>query len=411
MRYSHLFAKTRKQVPADATAKNHKLLLQGGFVDQLSAGIFTWLPLGLSVLRNIETIIREELDAIGAQEIAMPALIAKSNWEQGGRWTGVDVLFKTKSQTDKEYGLGFSHEEVVTPLAAQYIRSYKDLPMSLYQIQTKFRDELRAKSGVLRGREFGMKDMYSFHAAEEDFHTYYDLVKETYLRIFKRMGLTQIKVTEASGGSFTKKHSHEFNVLTPAGEVELLYCDACPFAENKEIDVHKDHDTCPSCSKGKLVSGKAIEVGNIFDLGMKFSESFSVKFADADGSRKTVVMGCYGIGTTRLVGTISELYADEHGLIWPESVAPFLVHLISLPGGEKQAADLYQTLTEKHIPVLWDDREDVSAGVKFSEADLIGIPWRFVVSKKTGEKVEMKKRNAVEVKIVTPKEAYSVLSR
>ncbi len=409
MKYSQLFAKTRKSIPSDATSVNHQLLLKAGFVDQLAAGIFTWMPLGLRVLRNIESIIREELNAIGAQEVVMPALIPKGNWEEGGRWDGIDILFKMKSQTDKEYGLGFSHEEVVTPLAKQYIHSYKDLPISIYQIQTKFRDELRAKSGVLRGREFGMKDMYSFHVSLDDLHEYYDKVIQTYFAIFSRMGMTKVKMTEASGGSFTKKHSHEFNVLTLAGEVDLAYCDSCSFAENSELSIHKEKETCPVCHKGTLVLGKGIEVGNIFDLGTRFSDSFSVTFTDADGIVQPVVMGCYGIGTTRIVGAIVELFHDDRGMMWPESIAPFQVHLISLPGGETKAEALYKKLVDAGIDVLWDDRMEVSAGVKFADYDLIGIPYRFVVSAKTGEQVEIKKRSEKESKVMSLEEAISFL--
>ncbi len=304
MKYSNLLGKTKKNVPGDAVTANHKYLLQAGYIDQLSAGIFTWLPLGLRVLRNVERVIREEMNAIGGQEVGMPALIQKTNWTQTGRWENVDVLFKTKSQTDKEYGLGFSHEEVVTPLAAQFIHSYRDLPLFIYQIQTKFRDELRAKSGILRGREFGMKDLYSFHVSEADLHSYYETVKAAYMKIFARLGLHRVKIAEASGGSFTKKNSHEFNVLTPAGEVDLLYCQNCSFAHNAEITDKKAGETCPKCKKGTLTSGKAIEVGNIFDLGPKFARDFNVSFTDTEGNKKTAVMGCYGIGTTRLVGTI-----------------------------------------------------------------------------------------------------------
>lgn len=409
MKYSQLFAKTRKTVTSDATSINHELLLKGGFVDQLAAGIFTWMPLGLKVLRKIESIIREELDAIGAQEVVMPALIPKGNWEEGGRWDGIDILFKVKSQTDKEYGLGFSHEEVVTPLAKQYIHSYKDLPISIYQIQTKFRDELRAKSGVLRGREFGMKDMYSFHVSLDDLHSYYNKVIDTYFRIFARMGMDKVKMTEASGGSFTKKHSHEFNVLTKAGEVDLAYCNSCSFAENSELSTHKEGETCPLCKKGTLVVGKGIEVGNIFDLGTRFSDSFGVNFTDVDGTTKPVVMGCYGIGTTRIVGALVELFHDEKGMMWPEAVSPFQVHLITLPGGENEGETLYKELMNMGIDVLWDDRSDVSAGVKFADVDLIGIPLRFVVSSKTGGKVEVKKRSSKETTIVSTSEALKLL--
>lgn len=400
MKYSALLGKTRKNISADAVSVNHQLLLRGGFVDQLAAGIFTWLPLGLRVLNKVNNIVREEMNNIGGQEVTMPALIPKNNWLTTGRWENVDILFKIKSQTDKEYGLGFSHEEVVTPLAKQYINSYKDLPLAIYQIQTKFRDELRAKSGMLRGREFGMKDMYSFHTTLEDLHNYYQTVIAAYLKIFSRLGLTAVKITEASGGSFTKKHSHEFNVLTPAGEMELAYCDKCTFAQNTELGLIPEGETCPGCHKGKIKLGKAIEIGNIFDLGDKFAKDFSVEFTDEKGMRKLVQMGCYGIGVTRLVGTIVEMCHDEKGIIWPDTVAPFAVHLISLSGGETKSQDIYEKLIELGIEVLWDDRE-VGAGVKFADADLIGIPTRLVVSAKTGDKVEIKKRGEKDSKLIT----------
>lgn len=410
MKQSQLFTKTRKQIPADAQSINHQLLIKGGFVEQLSAGVYVWLPLGLRVLNKINTVIRDELNAIGAQEVSMPSLISKTNWEKTDRWENVDVLFKTKSQTDKEYGLGFSHEEVVTPLAKEFIASYKDLPLALYQIQTKFRDELRAKSGVLRGREFGMKDLYSFHATEKDFLSYYETVKKTYLTIFKRLGLTHIKITEASGGSFTKKHSHEFNVLTPAGEVDLLYCNACTFAQNTEITSRKVGETCPVCEKGALTLGKAIEVGNIFDLGTKFAQNFDLYFTDKSGQRHLVLMGCYGIGNTRLVGTIVEMSHDDKGIMWPKEVAPFSVHLISLPGGEEKASQLYSELTGHHIDVLWDDR-DVSAGQKFADSDLIGIPVRLVVSQKTGVQVEVKHRSKHESQLVDTQQVLELIKK
>lgn len=409
MKLSQLPVKTNRNV-REFDAKNAMLLIKAGFVDQLSAGVFTWLPFGLTVLRKIEQIIRDELNSIGACEIVMPALISKTNWEQGKRWDGVDILFKTKSQTGKEYGLGFSHEEVVTPLVGQYIKSYKDLPMSVYQIQTKFRDELRAKSGILRGREFGMKDMYSFHMDESDFRDYYELVIRTYLKIFTRMGLNGIKITEASGGTFTKKHSHEFNVLTPAGEVDLVYCPFCTFARNLEITELKPEDPCPECRKNNLKSGKAIEVGNIFDLGTRFSDAFGVSYTDKEGRKKPIFMGCYGIGTTRLVGAIVEMSHDEKGIIWPMEVAPFRAHLISMKDTEAVGKKVYDTLISAGIQVLWDDR-DVSAGVKFADADLIGTPWRLVVSAKTQDKVEMKSRSENRVELVSVDDCISLLHK
>lgn len=407
MKYSQLFVKTRRNVPADAVSANHKLLIQAGFIDQLSAGIFNWLPFGLRTLRKIENIIREELDAVGANEVSMPALIQKSNWEKTDRWNKVDILFKTTSRTDKEYGLGFSHEETVTPLGGLFLNSYKDLPIAIYQIQTKFRDELRAKSGLLRGREFGMKDLYSFHETVEDFQKYYEKIIKTYLKIFVRMGLDKIKITEASGGSFTKKFSHEFNVLTPAGEIELVYCDQCIFTQNIEITQNKSGNRCPKCHKGKLFLSKAIEVGNIFDLGNKFAENFGVVFLDREGKKQKPVMGCYGIGTTRLVGTIVEKYHDDRGIIWPEAVAPFKFHLVSLPGGEDKAQKTYQQLLEKDQEVLWDDRQ-VSAGVKFADCDLIGVPTRLVISAKTGDKIEIKKRTETNSRLITSDEIFKL---
>jgi prolyl-tRNA synthetase len=410
MKYSRLFGKTRKNITGDAVSVNHQLLVRGGFIDQLSAGIYTWMPMGLKVLRKIENIIREELNKIGANEVTMPALIPKSNWVNGGRWDGVDILFKISSQTDREYGLGFSHEEVVTPLAGQYIKSYKDLPLSVYQIQTKFRDELRAKSGILRGREFGMKDMYSFHADESDFKDYYKLVIRTYLTIFSRMGLTDVKITEASGGSFTQKHSHEFNILTPAGEVNLWYCESCTFARNSDIEQFRTGDKCPECGKSGLKEGKAIEAGNIFDLGTRFSDAFGLFYNDIQGKQKTVFMGCYGIGTTRLVGAIVEMSHDNLGIIWPKEVAPFDVHLVSVTGAEKQAENIYKKLKEGNIDVLWDDR-DISAGIKFTDADLIGIPYRLVVSPKTGDCVEVKKRTEKSVTVLSLDDIIRAISK
>lgn len=398
MKYSFLFGKSRKTLADDIQAVNHRLLVQGGFVDQLSTGIFSWLPLGIKVLRKVDAIIREEMDKLGGQEVAMPALIQKNSWQKTGRWEGVDVLFKTRSQTEKEYGLGFSHEEVVTPLAGQYIKSYRDLPLYLYQIQTKFRDELRAKSGVLRGREFGMKDLYSFHANEGDLYVFYEEVKKAYLRIFSRCGFDHVKISEASGGTFTQKPSHEFNVLTPAGEVDLLYCENCTFSHNAEITTGKAGSKCTKCGQGQLKTGKAIELGNIFDLGSKFAQDFAVFYTDKDGSQKPVIMGCYGIGNTRMVGAIVELHHDERGIIWPENVAPFRAHLITLTGAESAGRQVYEKLVSGGISVLWDDRDE-SAGVKFADADLIGIPYRLVVSAKTGNNVEVKRRNEAKIQL------------
>ena len=405
---TRLFTKTAKTVPADADSANAKYLLQGGFVRQEMAGVYSWLPLGLRVLRKVEAIIREELNALGAQEVLLPALQPQENWVATGRWDTVDILFKVPSQTKKEYALGPSHEEIITPVVQQYVQSYKDLPLAVYQIQTKFRDELRAKSGVLRGREFGMQDLYSFHTTKEDFEAFYQRVLDTYLRIFARCGV-DVKVVEASGGVFSEKFSHEFQIVTPAGEDTILACPSCSFARNTEIADAKEGDACPQCGATlKLVKG--IEAGNIFDLGTKFSEAFKLEFTGEDGSRKPVLMGCYGIGTTRLVGAIVEALHDEKGILWPKTVAPFTVHLVSLASKDETASErvaetcegLYDDLVKAGVDVLWDDRPNVRPGEKFADADLIGIPLRIVVSEKTlaQDGVEWKARGGEDVRIV-----------
>ena len=407
MRLSRLFSKTSKTPPHDAETANAKYLVQGGFVRQEMAGVYTWLPLGLRVLRKVENIIREEMNALGAQEVLMPALEPKENWLTTGRWDTVDVLFKVPSQTGKEYALGPTHEEIVTPLVGSFLSSYKDLPIAVYQIQTKYRDELRAKSGVLRGREFGMKDLYSFHATQEDLESFYQKALDAYLRVFTRCGLNA-KVVEASGGSFTKKFSHEFQIVTPAGEDLILACPSCTFAQNAEIATLKEGDACPQCG-ATLAAVKGVEAGNIFDLGKKFSEAFKVEFTDEDGARQTAFMGCYGIGTTRLVGTIVEASHDDRGIIWPKAVAPMPVHLVSLSSKDdavqsrisEAAQSIYEGLEKEGIEALWDDR-DASTGAKLADADLLGLPLRILVSEKTlkEDSVEWKLRESKEFELV-----------
>lgn len=393
MKYSQLFVKTQKSPPKDADTINHRLLTQAGFVDQLMAGVYTYLPLGLRVLRNIEQIVREEMNAIGGQEVLMPILHPKENWMTTKGWENIDVLFKIKSRTEKEYALGQSEEEVVTPLVMQHVQSYKDLPKAVYQIHWKYRDELRAKSGILRGREFFMKDMYSFHENQEDFDQFYAQVKEAYLKIFTRMGLVA-KVTEASGGSFSEKISYEFMILTDAGEDDILYCTECDFCVNVEIATVQQGDSCPSCSKAPLQKARASEAGNVFDLGQKYGKDFNLGFTAKDGSKQFPVMGCYGIGISRNMGIVVEKFHDDKGIIWPESIAPFTVHLIGLNG---KGDELYTELSGKGIEVLFDDR-DVGAGEKFADADLMGMPWRVVISDKTGDGIEVKKRKENETK-------------
>ncbi len=554
MRYSKLFGKTRHNPPCDADSKNAQLLTQAGFVEKLAAGIYNLLPLGQRVFKKVCQIIREEMDKVEGQEILMPSLHPIELWETTGRnRTMDDILYRTTASGNKEFVFGPSHEETVTPLAAKYIQSYKDLPLALYQIQTKFRDEPRAKSGLLRGREFGMKDMYSFHTSEEDLDEYYELVKDAYLKVFNRCGL-KAYVIEASGGAFSDKHSHEFAVETSAGEDTVVYCEKSGLAQNLEVavgeppvaaeidseelplskvdvergfsveenakahnvpeykilktvvyeleegglvgvvirgdlsvnelklqnyfkcllrpaspevlrqaglvqgyispvnmsaevgiefvadhsvksvknyvtganELHKDYVNanigrdflikdfadfvevksgffCKESGE-ELKEMRAVEAGNIFKLGTRYSEAFGLNFTDSDGQLKPVIMGCYGIGTTRLIGTIVEASHDDKGIIWPLSVAPFAVQLVLIGNDEEtvsKADELYRQLVDKGVEVLFDDRDE-RAGVKFNDADLIGIPLRIVVSKRTLEAgaAEWKERSSEEAKNV-----------
>lgn len=403
MKQSQLFTKTERFAPKDEETTNARLLTRAGFVEKLMAGVYNYLPLGLLTLRKIETVVREEMNKIGGQEILMAMLHPKENWQTTGGWDKIDVLFKIKSRTEKDYALGQSEEEVVTPLVMRRVRNEKDLPLAVYQIHWKFRDELRAKSGLLRGREFLMKDMYSFHADQADFDKFYETAKAAYLKIFSRLGLTA-KVTEASGGSFSQKISYEFMVLTDAGEDDILYCDQCVFCVNQEIAKQKAGDSCPKCGQGKLSRAKASEVGNVFDLGQKYGKDFDLGWTAKDGEKKYPVMGCYGIGISRLMGVIVEKTHDEKGIIWPEAAAPFKVHLLSL-GKNESAEKIYDELIKNGIEVLYDDRE-TSAGEKFADADLIGLPYRLVVSDKSLKAggVEIKKRDEDKSEIIKENE-------
>ena len=399
MRFTKLFTRTTKENPADEVSINAQLLERGGFVYKNSAGIYTYMPLGFRVLEKIRGIIREEMNSVGGQEMSMPALIDKKYYEAAGR-ADIKVGFKTG---DDNFILGWSHEEIITAMAGRYVSSYQDLPFSVYQFQTKFRNEARAKSGLLRGREFLMKDMYSFHTNESDMLDYYEKVRHAYQRIFERCGL-KAYYTLAAGGDFTASNTHEFQVLTPVGEDTIFLCPKCSYAVNKEIADVKMGDPCPKCGD-EIVEEKSIEVGNIFPLGTKYSEALNLHFTDENGEKKFVIMGCYGIGLGRVMGTIVEIFHDASGITWPESVAPFKAHLIALPGGEAEAEKLYETLHGTRFAlhdVLYDDRKDKSAGEKFADADLIGISLRLVVSKKTLEKgsVEVKKRGEKEAQLV-----------
>ena len=411
MKQSQLFTKTRKEIPSDETSKNAQLLIKAGFIHKEMAGVYSYLPLGRLVLSKIENIIRKEMNEVGGQEIRMATLHPSENWKKTGGWDNVDVLFKLKSRTEKEYALGQSEEEIVTPIAQEYALSYKDLPVAIYQIGQKYRDELRAKSGIMRGREFGMKDMYSFHESQEDFDRFYEIVKKAYLKIYKTVGL-DAKVTEASGGSFSEKLSYEFMVLTDAGEDDILYCTSCTHCANVEVSKEKEGDQCPKCGDAKLQRGTAAEVGNVFDLGQKYPKSFEYTVKASDGGDISPVVGCYGIGTTRLMGTIVEVLSDEKGIVWPKEVSPFAVHLVRLGVNEDTTAfadKLYADLKEKGVEVLYDDR-DLRPGEKFADSDLIGIPVRFVVSDKTvaDNKVEVKYRTSSEATVLDRAEALKI---
>ncbi len=411
MRLSQLFTKTIRDVSEDEVSKNARLLIRAGYINKLTAGVYTYLPLGLRVLNKVMRIVREEINGIGGQEVLMPALQPKQLWEQTQRWDNFDALFKVQSRWGAwEYGLGPTHEEVVVPLVKQFVQSYRHLPVSVYQIQTKFRDEARAKSGILRGREFIMKDLYSFHADEEDRANYYEKCIAAYNNIFQRAGFKDILKTEASGGSFSTKFSHEFQAVCDAGEDVVVFCAACKWAQNVEITQKKAGEACPN-GDGTLQEAKTIEVGNIFDLGVKFSEAFDVKYKDKNGESKPVIIGCYGIGISRMVGTLVEQHGDEKGLVWPASVAPYAAHIVPLGKKEEvkaRAETLYHALSKAGVEAIIDDRE-ASNGEKLSDADLLGMPVRLIVSEKTGEKVEWKNRAAGEAVLLTHEEALTRL--
>lgn len=405
---SQLFTKTSKEAPKDEVSTNAQLLIRAGFVQKLMAGVYSYLPFGLRTLRNIQNIVREEMDMLGAQEILMPALTPKEIWTKTERWDNIDVLFKLTGAGDKEYALGSTHEEVVTPLVAQFVRSYKDLPVAVYQIQDKFRNEPRAKSGLLRGREFNMKDMYSFHLTQEDLDAFYERTIAAYQRVFARCGL-DAKLVEASGGVFSA-YSHEFQVFTPYGEDIVFECAACNRFQNREI---VEGTVCATC-KGPLREHKAIEVGNIFRLGTRFSNAFDMKVSGEDGRPREVLMGCYGIGPSRLLGSIVEVHHDEKGIQWPEDIAPFQVHVVPV-GNEgavmRKAQEIALTIAEHGKDVLLDDR-DVRAGEKFADSDLIGLPVRVVVSEKllAASQVELKMRNSASPEIMGEAELFNRLA-
>lgn len=413
MRQSQLFTKTRKEAPADEVAKNAQLLIRAGYIYKNMAGAYSFLPLGLRVIENINKIIREEMDAIGGQEVHMPSLQEPSLWQKTGRWSDekVDIWFKSALKAGGEVGLGWTHEEPITDIMRQYVSSYKDLPLFIYQIQTKFRNEARAKSGIMRTREFWMKDLYSFCATEEQHNDFYEACAVAYKKIFDRIGIgAKTYKTFASGGAFSK-FSHEFQTLAEAGEDTVFVNEEKGVAVNSEVLAEADLSEL-GVTKEELTEKKSIEVGNIFSLGTKFSEALGLNYKNESGESKPVIMGCYGIGPARAMGTVVDLLSDEKGIVWPESVAPFKVHLVALNVNDAEIRDyangVYESLKDNGIETLYDDRE-ASAGEKFADSDLIGIPYRVVVSKKTKAegKFEVVTRASGEARYLTEEELYA----
>ncbi len=397
MRLSHLFTKTRKDAPADEVAKNAQLLIKAGFVHKEMAGVYDFLPLGMKVVENIKQIIREEMDAVGGNELIMSTLQRKELWEKTDRWDDekVDVWFKTKLKNDNELGMGWSHEEPICDMMRSHISSYKDLPAYVYQFQNKLRNEIRAKSGVMRGREFVMKDMYSFSSSDQMHDDFYKKTIEAYHRVFKRLGIGDITyLTTADGGAFTQ-FSHEFQTICEAGE-DVVYLDKKQkVAVNEEVMSDEVLEKL-SLNRGDLEKTKTAEVGNIFSFGGDKSQQLGLHFTDEGGKQNPVILGSYGIGITRLVGVITEIMADDKGLVWPEAIAPAQVHIVAI-GDDKdvvsQADMIHDLLAARGIDVLYDDRNE-RVGQMLADADLIGCPKRVVVSKKSLEAggVEVKQR-------------------
>lgn len=415
MKLSKLFTKTRKQVPADETAKNAQLLIRAGFIHKEMAGVYAYTPLGLRALENIKQIVRDEMNAVGGQEVQMTVLQPRELFEKTDRWDDkkVDNWFKTKLVNGSELGMGLTHEEPIVDMLADYINSYKDLPLLVYQIQGKFRNELRAQAGLLRGREFVMKDMYSFARSQKEHDEIYEKVAAAYVRVYERLGVGNITYrTYADGGIFTPRFSDEFQMLSEIGEDTIYVDEARKIAVNKEV-IDDERLAKTDIDKSKLKEYKAIEVGNIFPLESKYTDALNVFYSDEDGTQQKIIAGCYGIGISRLMGALAEHFADDKGLVWPENIAPARVYLAVLgnePDVIKTADELYSELTKKGIEVLYDDR-DVRPGEKFADADLMGIPHRVVVSQKTVEqgKYEHKKRTGKDATLVNKRELIKTL--
>ena len=401
MKQSQLFTKTSKTAPSDEVSKNAQLLIRAGYINKEMAGVYTLLPLGHKVFNNIVNIIREEMNAIGGQELEMTALQDGEVWQKSGRWINnpdVDVWFTTKLKNETELGLGFTHEEPITNMMTKFIKSYRDLPVLAYQFQKKFRNETRAKSGIMRTREFVMKDLYSFCKSEAEQLDVYEKCKNAYINIFNRLGIgDKTYVTFASGGVFSK-YSHEFQTLTDAGEDEIYISDEKRLAINKEV-LNDEVLNDLGLQRENLRVEKAVEVGNIFNLGTRFSDAMNLEYTDENGQKQKVWMGSYGIGPARVMGTIVEVLSDDNGIVWPEAVAPFSLHMVTLFKDKNEEAykvseQIYTKLKQAGVDVLWDDREGLGAGEKFADADLLGMPLRATISQKSllAGGVELKER-------------------
>ncbi len=412
MRITKLFTKTLKNAPADEVAKNAQLLIRAGYVYKEMAGVYAYLPLGKKVLENIIQVIREEMNAVGGNEISLTALQPSEVWQTSGRWDDnvMDVWFKTKLANGSELGLAPTHEEPLTKLMKNYIRSYKDLPVYPYQFQIKFRNELRSKSGLMRGREFWMKDLYSFSRTQEEHDAFYEQISEAYNRVFQRLGLGDSTFkTFASGGSFAK-FSHEFQTISEVGEDIIYLHREKGIAINEEV--YTDEVLAElGVNRDELEEVKAVEVGNIFTLGTRFSDPLGLSFTDEDGQNKPVLMGSYGIGPSRLMGLIAEHFSDDKGLAWPENVAPYKVYLVSIGDVAEQATELYEKLQEEGITVLFDDRDE-RPGAKFADAELLGLPYRVTISERLleEEKLEFTRRKGGETEVLTLEELIAKIA-
>lgn len=415
MKVSQLFTKTSRQAPADEVAKNAQLLIRAGFIHKEMAGVYTYLPLGKRVLEKIIQVIREEMNGVGGNEISLTALQASDVWQASGRWDDsvMDVWFKTKLANGTELGLAPTHEEPLTKLMKNFIHSYKDLPVYPYQFQIKFRNELRSKSGLMRGREFWMKDLYSFSRSQAEHDVFYDRISGAYDRVFTRLGLGEDTYkTFASGGSFAK-FSHEFQTLSAVGEDTIYVHKEKRIAINQEVMTDAVLAEL-GIERHELVEETAVEVGNIFTLGTRFSDPLELHFTDEDGVSKPVIMGSYGIGPSRLMGLIAEHFADDKGLVWPEAIAPYRVYLVRIGDNQQvieRADALYQTLIEQGIEVVYDDRDE-RPGAKFADAELLGIPHRVTVSERLIDQdgYEYTKRSSGESLVLTHHDLLATLA-